>query len=329
MAHAASTPKARLFLAKNMVSKPGGTSIPEICEELEVSRWTAMRLLRDVELSGTPVEKTWEDGETRFVVPSRARGAQITMTQFEMIGIAVAQQTARYLEGTPMAESMESVFAKIAAALKRPDLVSNLRRKIYDVNEGAMRFSKRDAANIQELIDALLRDEQVAVKHERVEGGGLEFRVDPYTLLFHRKGPYLVGRSHHEGHKGEVRTFAFEGIRALRWCRGKSFEYPATYTPERQMRGAFGIVRGEPVEIRVRFRKEVRRAVQRRQWHRSQRIGEVEGEWFEVTLACAASFEVQNWILSWGRNAEVVAPEGLRESVKREAEAMVGIYGGG
>src|ERR1700727_392422 len=163
MAGAASTPKARLFLVKNMVSRPGGTSIPEICEELEVSRWTAMRLLRDTELSGTPVEKTWEDAETRFIVPSGARGAQVTLTQFEMIGVAVAQQTARYLDGTPLAESMESVFTKIAAALKRPDLVSNLRRKIYDANEGAMRFTKRDAANIQALIDALLRDEQVAV----------------------------------------------------------------------------------------------------------------------------------------------------------------------
>jgi predicted DNA-binding transcriptional regulator YafY len=328
MAGAASTPKARLFLVKNMVSRPGGTSIPEICEELEVSRWTAMRLLRDTELSGTPVEKTWEDSGTRFVVPSGARGAQVTLTQFEMIGVAVAQQTARYLDGTPLAESMESVFTKIAAALKRPDLVSNLRRKIYDANEGAMRFTKRDAANIQALIDALLRDEQVAVKHERVEKGTLEFRVDPYTLLFHKKGPYLVGKSHHAGHKNETRTFAFDGIRSLRWCKGEPFEYPPTYTPERQLRGAFGIVRGESVAIRVRFRKEVLRAVKRRAWHRSQRVGEVEGDWFEVTFECAASFEVQNWILGWGRNAEVITPAALRESVAREATAMVAVYAG-
>jgi proteasome accessory factor B len=330
MADAASTPKARLFLVKNMVSRPGGTSIPEICEELGVSRWTAMRLLRDAELSGTPIEKTWEDGETRFVVPARARGAQITMTQFEMIGIAVAQQTARYLDGTPMAESMESVFAKVAAALKRPDLVSNLRRKIFDVNEGAMRFTKRDAANIQALLDALLRDERVAVKHERVEGGELEFRFDPYTLMFHKKGPYLVGRSHHEAHKRdkrEMRTLAFDGIRSLRWCKGESFEYPATYTPERRLRGAFAIVAGEPEEIRVRFRKEVLRTVKRRTWHRSQRIGEVGGDWFEVTLTCAPSFEVQNWVLSWGGSAEVLAPPALREKVAKEAAAMAGLYG--
>jgi proteasome accessory factor B len=326
MHEAASTPKARLFLAKNMVSRPGGTSIPELCQDLGVSRWTAMRLLRDVELSGTPVEKTWSDGETRFVVPAGARGAQITMTQFEMIGVAVAQQTARYLEGTPLAESMESVFAKIAAAVKRPDLVANLQRKIHDVNEGAMRFTKRDAANIQELLDALLRDEQVLMKHERVEAGTKEFRVDPYTLLFHKKGPYVIGKSHHEGHNGEVRTFAFDGIRALRWRRGKRFEYPATYSPERNLRGAFGIVGGEAVEIRVRFRKEVLRAVKRRQWHRSQQIGDVKGDWFEVTLKCAPSFEVQNWILSWGKNAEVIAPPALRESVAKEAAGMAALY---
>jgi proteasome accessory factor B len=287
-----------------------------------------MRLLRDLGLSGTPVEKRQESGGIRFVVPATARGAPIAMTQFEMIGIAIAQQTARYLEGTTLAESMESVFAKIALALKRPDLVSNLRRKIYDVNEGAMRFSKRDAANIQRLVDALLRDEQVAITHEYVEKGAVEFRVDPYTLLFHKKGPYLVGRSHHEKHEGAVRTFAFDGIGTLRWCKGTSFEYPTTYTPERQIRGAFGIVRGEPEGIRVRFHKKVLRSVQRRRWHRTQRIGPVDGDWFEVTLACTASFEVQNWILSWGRHAEVLEPPALRASMAKEVAAMAVIYSG-
>jgi proteasome accessory factor B len=330
MPDGATTKTTRLLLAKSMVSRAGGASLAELTEKCGVSRITVWRLLNELRASGTPVDEEKRSDRTYYVVPASSRGATIAMTQFEMVGVAVAQQTARYLDGTPMFEGLDGVFAKIEAALKRPDMVSNLKRKIFDVNEGAMRFAKKDNSNIQELVDALLRDHQVAVKHERVGDGKLEFRVDPYTLLFHKKGPYLVGKSHHPEHKGQVRKFAFDGIRSVRWCKGDSFVYPPTYTPERQLRGAFGIVSGESVVIRLRFRKEVVRAVRRRHWHPTQRVGaEADRDgWFPFEMKCAPSFEVKNWVLSWGRNVEVIEPAGLREDVRGEIAAMGEVYAG-
>jgi predicted DNA-binding transcriptional regulator YafY len=331
LADGATTKTTRLLRAKSMVSRAGGASLAELMEKCGVSRITVWRLLNELRASGTPVDEEKRGDRTFYSVPASSRGATVAMTQFEMVGIAVAQQIARYLHGTPMFEGLDGVFAKIEAALKRPDMVSNLQRKIFDVNEGAMRFSKRDGANIQELLDALLRDHQVAVKHERVEDGKLEFRVDPYTLLFHKKGPYLVGKSHYEKHKGEIRKLAFDGIRSVRWCRGDSFDYPATYTPQRQLRGAFGIVQGEPTTIRLRFRKEVLRAVKRRLWHQTQRIdaGDEKAGWFAFEMRCAPSFEVQNWVLSWGRHVEVVEPASLRDGLRAEIAAMASVYGTG
>jgi predicted DNA-binding transcriptional regulator YafY len=320
------TKTTRLLLAKSMVSRAGGASLAELGDRIGVSRVTLWRMMNELREAGTPIDEQRRGDKTFYEVPASARGATITMTQFEMIGVAVARQIVRYLEGTPMFEALDSVFAKIEAALRRPEMLHNLQRKIHDVNEGAMRFSKRDGDNIQSLIDALLRDQQVALRHERVEGGKLEFRVDPYTLLFHKKGPYLVGKSHHPGHKEEVRSFAFDGIRSLRWCKGDSFEYPAGYSPERQVRGAFGIVRGEPARIRLRFRKEVLRAVQRRRWHSTQRLGQERDGWIDFEMRCAPSFEVHNWLLSWGRNVEVLEPESLRDGVRAEIEAMRSVY---
>ena len=317
----------RFLLAKSMVSRAGGAPMSELVEKLGVSRVTVWRLLNEIRASGTPIDEERRGTGTFYEVPARARGATIAMTQFEMISVAVAQQVTRYLDGTPMFEGLGAVFEKIEAALKRPDLVSNLQRKIYDVNEGAMRFAKRDSANLEALLDALLRNHQVAVKHERVEEGGLEFRVDPYTLLLHKKGPYLVGKSHHADHKGEVRSFAFDGIRSVRWCKGESFVYPPEYAPARHIRGAFGIVRGRPTRIALRFRSQVRRAVKRRRWHATQRIGAEKDGWFAFEMRCAPSFEVKNWVLSWGGNVEVVAPAKLREEIRAEVEAMRLVYG--
>jgi predicted DNA-binding transcriptional regulator YafY len=328
MADGSSTKATRLLLAKSMLSRPGGASLAELVERLAVSRVTVWRLLKELRAAGTPIDEEQRGDRTFYAVPASARGASIAMTQFEMIGVAVAQQVTRYLGGTPMFEGLDGVFRKIEAALRQPAMLSNLQRKIYDVNEGAMRFSARDGQNLQALLDALLRDHQVAVRHDRVAAGKQEFRVDPYTLLLHKKGPYLVGKSHYEGHKGEVRSFAFDGIRALRWCKGERFAYPSTYTPARHVRGAFGIVRGEPVIIRLRFRAEVLRAVKRRRWHATQKIGPVRDGAFDFAMRCAPTFEVTNWVLSWGRNVEVLEPSSLREGLREEIEGMRAVYAG-
>jgi proteasome accessory factor B len=319
-------PKGRFLAAKTMVSKPGGTTIAKLRETFGISRWTAMRMLREIAASGTPIEEEQHGTKKVFVVPSRSRDATITMTEFEMVGVAVAQQVASYLAGTPMFESLDAIFTKIEAALKAPGRVADLRRKIYDVNEGAMRFGKRDNANMGALLDALLRSHQVLIRHVTVENGGAAFLVDPLTLLFHRKGPYLVGRSHHPLHKGSVRKFAFDGIRSLKWQKGKSFDYPDQYHPRDEVRGAFGIVQGEPVTIRVRFHKSVERSIRRRNWHHTQKVGTVAGNSFIFEMRCAPTFEAVAWILGWGKSAEVIEPEGLRVLLAREAAAMHATY---
>ena len=322
------TKRTRLFRAKTLVSRPGGVTIAQMTRELGVTRRSVMRILNDLRALGEPFEILERRGKTNvYGIPQGSRGAMIAMTEFEMIGVAVAQQIARYLEGTPMFESLDQIFTKMEAALKRNDMVANLRRKIHDVNEGAILFKRRDGENIQALLDGLLRDQQVEVKHEKVDDGKVPFRVDPYTLLLHRKGPYLMGRSHHPAHAGEIRRFAFDGIRKVTWCRGEGFAYPAGYSPERELRHAFGIVRGAPSVIRIRFHASVERSVRRRRWHRSQKIGPVTDGGFVFEMTCAPSFEVRSWLLSWGSRATVLEPAALREELRAELSDACASYG--
>jgi predicted DNA-binding transcriptional regulator YafY len=319
-----STPKSRFFLAQTLVSRPGGITLRALMAQVGVSERTARRYVRELPAAGTPVRTLRQDGGRHSVygVVQSLRNATIPMTELEMVGIAVARELGSYLRGTPMAQGLDQVFEKVEAALKRKDLGAHLRRKIFDVNEGAMIFRPRDRENLSAFVDALLRGHQVRICHERVGAGKTPFLVDPYSLLLHRKGPYLMGKSHHPPHKGAVRRFAFDGIRSLTWEKGKAFRYPASYSPSRELRGAFGIVRGSPTLIRIRFDASVERSVKRRRWHRSQQIGKVEGGTFDFEMRCTPSFEVKTWILGWGATATVLEPAELREDVRQEIEAM-------
>ncbi len=320
------SPTTRLLTARTLVSRPGGATVAELMANLGASRATVMRYLRALPEIGTVLESEWRGSHKAYTVPQRSRGASIIMTELEMVSVAVARQILRYLDGTPFGGGLAQVFGKIESSLKRKNATAHLARKIFDVNEGELRFRARDRDNLEALVDALLREDKVRITHARIDSGRVAFEVLPYTLLFHRKGPYLVGKSLHPPHAGAIRTFAFDGIRSIEWLRGERFPYPATYSPEHTLRNAFGIVGGKAETIVVRFDAKVARSVTRRKWHRSQRVKKRAGGELEVTLRCAASFEVTTWVLSWGANAEVISPVSLREEVAREAKAMSARY---
>src|SRR5262249_47587969 len=145
----------------------------------------------------------------------------------------------------------------------------NLDRKIYDVNEAPHVYEGR-LEHVNEILTALLKEQRLAVVHESVRGRA-RFEIDPYTLLVYKKGLYLAGFSHkHQG----IRTFALAGFVDVDWLKGRKFEYPADYHPSRLYEGAFGLIAGDPVRVRVRFSKKVARFVRRRRWHPSQTVAE-------------------------------------------------------
>lgn len=54
----------------------------------------------------------------------------------------------------------------------------------------------------------------------------------------------------------------------------------------------------------------------------SSSIGKSVGE-------LAKELEFRSWIMSWGALAEVLEPEWLREEIRKQAEAVLSIYGAG
>jgi predicted DNA-binding transcriptional regulator YafY len=45
---------------------------------------------------------------------------------------------------------------------------------------------------------------------------------------------------------------------------------------------------------------------------------------FEAEVA--GTEEIKHWVLKWGAKAEVLAPESLRQEIRREAEEMMKTY---
>src|SRR5438445_4633772 len=110
-------------------------------------------------------------------------------------------------------------------------------------------------------------------------------------------------------------------MRSVELTRAR-FEVPASFDAEKYLAGAWGILRGDLVIVRVVFARGLARYIRERVWHPSQKLRDLPDGRLEMTLQVADTLEVQRWILGYGVQAEVVAPEGLREWLKRQAEAL-------
>lgn len=308
-------PSLRLSEVRTLLHATGGCTIYEIAERLKVSTRTALRYLAALEDAG---ERLYEDSDGRRkvwrVVPS-TREATFRLTTSQMVSLVLSRRVFDFLDGTGFKEDLDDVFQQLEATLQKKDFVSarHLDKKLYDVNEAPYRYEGR-LDDVNDIVTALLREEQLSARHSSVGRGKERFRIDPYTLLVYKKGLYLAGYSHFHS---ALRTFALDGFTHLDWKKGQKFEYPSDYDPSTLVAGAFGLFGGHETEVRIFFSTKVARYVERRQWHPSQKTQKVPGG-IEMTMAVKGTVELKSWVLGFGDQAEVKAPLALRQAVAEE-----------
>ena len=79
--------------------------------------------------------------------------------------------------------------------------------------------------------------------------------------------------------------------------------------------------------MRVFFTERVARYVTRRLWHKTQKFRRVPGG-VVMTVRVMGTVEMASWVLSFGDQAEVLAPDELRASVAAELRRAAERYAG-
>jgi len=126
---------------------------------------------------------------------------------------------------------------------------------------------------------------------------------------------------HHEAR----RTFALDGFRAVEWLKHERFDYPVDYSPSEIAEGAFGLIRGDIVHVRIFFDERVARFVRRRKWHPTQHIRNVAGG-IELRMDVAGTVELTNWVLGFGDKATVLEPPEFRDQLSEELRRALACY---
>ena len=295
-----------------------------LARQYEVS---AKTILRDIDFMKSRMDAPIAyDSRRRGYLYSEENYAlpALRVREGELFALLVAQKGLEQYRGTPVYESLASVFKRIEQSL--PEQVSLdaawLGARISILPEQHTRI---DHQVWETTLKALRQGRTVRISHCRPGAEACSEReVDPYHIVGHQGEWYLIGfcRS-----RGEVRTFAISRI-ASALPTGRAFRMPDSFAFDEFRRSSFGIIRGDrPCTVTLRFAAGLAPYVREREWHPAQKVREHRDGGLTLSLPATDLIEVKCWALSWGPGVRVMAPRRLATQVADDLAAALRVYG--
>ncbi|MBV8491241.1 MAG: WYL domain-containing protein [Candidatus Eremiobacteraeota bacterium] len=249
---------------------------------------------------------------------------RLDLSNGELFGLVALRSLGASLGGT-IGSSIDEVTEKLVGTAGR-----TVKAQVESRSPVAFRLSEIRLDEHGERAFALLSSAQRACRtveftYQDKNANRSTRVVDPYGFVVNAGRVYCVGYDH--GRK-DKRTFAVDSV-SDPVVRAKTFLRPADFDIEAYAGGSIsGVLTGpEPVEVQVRFEARVAKAaiaasVLERQIHRAP-DGSVA-----ITYTAGDLDELVRWVLGWGAQAEIVAPESARARIAALAGEIAEKYSG-
>jgi predicted DNA-binding transcriptional regulator YafY len=142
-------------------------------------------------------------------------------------------------------------------------------------------------------------------------------------LVYHRGSLYLVGRA---PQYDELRHWKVDRMQKADLAELR-FNLPEGFDLHRHLKDSFGVFHGdENICVRVRFSPEVATYVLESKWHDSQKLVRQKDGSVLAEFQLSHTEEIKRWILSFGANAVVLEPKGLRKDILTELQTLADAY---
>lgn len=249
----------------------------------------------------------------------------VQVSDGELVALLVSQKAAEQYRGTVFEKPLQTAFQKLSDGLQGTSGVG-MQELAEAISFRPQGLAVSELESFQTLARAAVRQHEVEFTYLGLHRTESERRrVRPYHIGCMANQWYLIG---HDLNRDGIRTFALTRLSDARDCE-KRFERPEGFSPDDFLKGSFSVFQAGTVErVVLRMSGFAARLAGERQWHASQRIEQVGPDVFRLTLDVGVAPDLENWILAWGAEAEVLEPGGLREKIASTARAMCARYGG-
>jgi predicted DNA-binding transcriptional regulator YafY len=302
-----------------------GKSASELAEELGCTRRTVYRDLEALQAGGFPIATETRDNRSYWTVLNAGR-QQVPMafSTAELMALYFGKEMLQTYRGTVFYDAIASLISKIKATLPPGyiDFLDRLQNRV-DAGPAPRKDYTRFGPLIADLNTAILDEKKIDMAYFSMGSRKKTRRtVHPYRLRHVEDTLYLIGYCEL---RKQVRTFAVDRIENVT-VTGEGFCLPEDFDLQGFLEDSFGIFQGPPETVKIRFSRKVAGYIRERIWHKSQQLTDADDGAVIFTATVAGIEEISHWVLRWGAEARVLAPEALRRIVARHAAAMAEYY---
>jgi len=308
-----------------LISARGGKSVSDLAKEIDCHTRTVYRDLEALQVAGFPVYTEKEGGRNLWMLLDSAKHqAPIPLSLTELMALYFSRGMMKVLKNTVFYDSLESLFEKIKATLPS-EYMLYLNQIEQSVAIGSKPYKHYDRFRglIEKVSEAIVQKKTIEmIYYTMSRSKETRRKLAPYKIWFFDDTFYLIGNC---GMRDDVRIFALDRIKDLE-LTDERFEMPADFDLEDFMKLSFGVFRGDPIRVRIRFAADIAGYISEKIWHETQSIETQSDGSIIFDAEVAGTMEIKYWIMRWGARAKVLEPESLKQEIREEAEDIVENY---
>lgn len=320
--------KAQKFVRMlEVMTRRGGVRAAELMERFDLDARTLRRYLADLREIDIPIRDEGRGNDRVISIDANWRRTGVQLTLAEVLSLHFGRTLFNFLEGTSFADDISGAIERLEPAISRAhqDLARQLDTKFIAVPEHGKDYRGDASEIIDEAITAIVYNNPVEARYRKVGGVEQRYRLHPFTLATFRQGLYLFAL---DVDAARVKTFALERFTDMKRSRTEHFDYPVNWHPHARIADAFGIISGEPQDVAIAFSEGVAGYIRERTWHPSQTFTTRSDGRLLLRLRVALTVELEQWVLGFGPDAEVMAPQAFVDRIGTLLREAAARYGG-
>jgi predicted DNA-binding transcriptional regulator YafY len=295
-----------------------------LAEKLEVTKRTIQRDLDDLRYRfEAPLEHNPERGY--FYSLPNWEMPSIPITERDLFSLLIARRAVGLYRGTPLEERLTQIFNKIAGSLSKtikehPDYPSG----------GILSFAPEPVLEVNEkvwsrLLGAIRNSRSLEIVYQsRHSGEQSKRRIDPYHILNMQGDWYLYAWDHLRNRVSQFQLYRISTVKVLK----EVFEINSGFDIKKITECSFGSFGSTEKlkNVRLRITGDMGELFAGRQFHPQQTTKNIRNG-FEIAFPVSSAgrkpfYNLIQWILSMGRDVEIISPKQLKTLVYEEILAM-------
>jgi len=319
----------RLFDLQRRFLQGAHLTVQKMMDDYGVNRRTVNRDLIDMKSLGLKIEEeNGFDGRKIWSLATRQKQFEVTYTTADITALFLGRRLFDFCKGTLLEDSINKIYTGIENRLKGSKEFKNAQKiyqKVHFVSDGPKQLSSKSVESLDDCIDGLLGENKVALTYVSSSGNKHKLTIHPYTLVAFRRGLYILA---YVEEWDDIFNLAIERIKKSVWLKKEKFDYPKDFNPEKFFENALYLAEGKPEQVVLLFSASTEPFIKIRRFHHSQnkRLTKLKDGRIQMKLKVPINFEIENFVMSFGDNVEVISPPALRKSIKTKLKRALSKY---